>query len=416
MIAGRRLLASLAACSLLLTPFACARPVARLPPRRPAPPKKDYYRELPPGAQALRKITNPAEIPDFTTACADTAGLLEAVNHSLSYLAKPSSRGFFPSSGIAHDTVVQSLRAFDELLRSGKSPAQMNAELRQRFDVYTTVGYDDRGGVLFTGYYTPIFDASLEETARMRWPLHRLPGNHVKDSITGETKGLRRPDGSVDPSYPSRAELLASGALRGGELVWLVSPFEAYLVGVQGSAVLRLPGGEHYEVGYAGTNGHPYTSLGLQLVAAGKLRREELNLRNMLAYFQAHPEDYAALAAKNARYVFFEESTGGPHGCINEPVIAGRTIATDKAIFPRASLCFLNAKLPDPATGRQAQRTAFVLDQDAGGAIRAPGRCDVYMGIGDAAGDIAGRTLAEGRLYYLFLKDDQIAYGGGEGW
>jgi membrane-bound lytic murein transglycosylase A len=46
----------------------------------------------------------------------------------------------------------------------------------------------------------------------------------------------------------------------------------------------------------------------------------------------------------------------------------------------------------------------FVFDQDTGGAIRAPGRCDVYMGIGDKVGRLAGQTYEEGRLYYLFLK------------
>ena len=46
----------------------------------------------------------------------------------------------------------------------------------------------------------------------------------------------------------------------------------------------------------------------------------------------------------------------------------------------------------------------FVLDQDRGDGIRAPGRCDVYMGSGDKAGELAGRTYNEGRLYYLILK------------
>ena len=48
----------------------------------------------------------------------------------------------------------------------------------------------------------------------------------------------------------------------------------------------------------------------------------------------------------------------------------------------------------------------FVLDQDTGGAIRAAGRCDVYMGVGENAGELAGKTYREGQLYYLFLKPD----------
>ena len=48
----------------------------------------------------------------------------------------------------------------------------------------------------------------------------------------------------------------------------------------------------------------------------------------------------------------------------------------------------------------------FALDQDTGGAIRAAGRCDVYMGVGDYAGELAGKTYREGQLYYLFIKPD----------
>jgi membrane-bound lytic murein transglycosylase A len=44
------------------------------------------------------------------------------------------------------------------------------------------------------------------------------------------------------------------------------------------------------------------------------------------------------------------------------------------------------------------------LDQDTGGAIRAPGRCDVYVGVGDEAGKMAGQVYEEGKLYYIFLK------------
>jgi membrane-bound lytic murein transglycosylase A len=48
---------------------------------------------------------------------------------------------------------------------------------------------------------------------------------------------------------------------------------------------------------------------------------------------------------------------------------------------------------------------SFVLDQDRGAAIRAPGRTDIYMGVGADAGKMAGFTYSEGKLYYLFAKE-----------
>ena len=73
-------------------------------------------------------------------------------------------------------------------------------------------------------------------------------------------------------------------------------------------------------------------------------------------------------------------------------------------------MTFISTHLPRAVGGNAVKQvyTGFALDQDAGGAIRAPGRCDVYMGQGDMAGKLAGQTYQEGRLYYLFLKSDPI--------
>ncbi len=46
----------------------------------------------------------------------------------------------------------------------------------------------------------------------------------------------------------------------------------------------------------------------------------------------------------------------------------------------------------------------FVLDQDAGGAIRTSARVDVFFGSGPYAENAAGRMRQPGRLYYLLLR------------
>jgi membrane-bound lytic murein transglycosylase len=59
----------------------------------------------------------------------------------------------------------------------------------------------------------------------------------------------------------------------------------------------------------------------------------------------------------------------------------------------------------------------FMLDQDTGGAIKAPGRADIFMGVGSGAEILAGGQYAEGNLYYFFLKPEYVAdyaRGGGE--
>ena len=50
-----------------------------------------------------------------------------------------------------------------------------------------------------------------------------------------------------------------------------------------------------------------------------------------------------------------------------------------------------------------------MLDQNTGGAIRAAGRCDRYMGIGEGAEQTAAQQLNTGRLYYLAVKPELVA-------
>ncbi|MHC4186284.1 MAG: hypothetical protein ACYSR4_10175, partial [Planctomycetota bacterium] len=70
-----------------------------------------YDRPLPPGELALRKITDPREIPDFTDGCYNMARMQTAIDNSLNYLNKPSSRQFFPYGAITHQRAVDSLKA-----------------------------------------------------------------------------------------------------------------------------------------------------------------------------------------------------------------------------------------------------------------------------------------------------------------
>jgi membrane-bound lytic murein transglycosylase A len=368
--------------------------------------KPPYNKPLLPGQSALRKITNPSEIPDFSLACFDVESLKPAVERSLNYLGKPSSKQFFPVSGIDHQMAVDSLKEFSSLLASGTKGADLNAAIRDKFDVYISVGCDDNGTVLFTGYYTPIFEGSLEPGDRFKYPLYKQPDNLVKDA-NGVTLGRRMADGSITP-YPQRAVIEDAMLLSGQELVWLADPFEAYIAHIQGSAKIRLPDGNLITVGYVAHNGYEYKSMSQALVKDGKIPSSQLSLAAIIKYFKEHPEEISYYTRLNPRFIFFGKQEGDARGSLNEPVTPMRTIATDKSIFPRGCLTFISTTLPRNEAGDVVLRpySGFMLDQDTGGAIRAPGRCDVYIGVGDMAGKLAGQTYQEGKLYYLFLKQE----------
>jgi len=367
----------------------------------------DYDRALPPGESALRKIRDPRLYPDFTLGCLDLTGLEEAIDNSLNYLSKPSSERYFPKCGISHHRVVESLEAVKGLLDSGLRGAELSEAMERKFDVYMSVGYDGEGTVLYTGYYTPIFEGSPVRTERFRYPLYKKPDNLVQ-TFDGEILGRRLADGSVEP-YPGRAVIESSDILEGKELVWLDDPFKVYVAHVQGSAKIRMPDGELITVGYAASNGHEYKSVGKKLVEDGVFSESELSLSSMLSYFEGKPELVREYTSFNPRFIFFRKQKGAPRGSLNEPVTEWRTIATDKSIFPRAAVTFVRTYLPQYDNGEVVQEiySGFALDQDTGGAVRAAGRCDFYMGIGEKAGKLAGRTRKEGKLYYLFVKENQ---------
>jgi len=366
--------------------------------------KPQYDRPLPPGQLALRRIEDPSKYPDFAGGWRDLDTLKSAIRNSLNYLSKASSKQYYPYGGITHEQAVASLQAFLALLDSGANADEINALIKIDYEVYESVGCDDQGTVLFTGYYTPIFDGSYEQTAQFKYPLYKAPPDLVKDA-DGQTLGRRWADGKLAP-YPTRAEIETSGMLKGQELVWLSDPFETYIAHVQGSAKIRLPDGRIITVGYAANNGHDYASVAAKLVEDGKIASDRISLATMIEYFKAHPDEMTTYVRANPRFVFFQSSEGTPRGSLNEPVTPWRTIATDKSIFPRGCLAFLATTLPQVQDGQMSVRTfeGFALDQDTGGAIRAPGRCDIYMGEGDEAGQLAGQTYQEGRLYYIFAK------------
>jgi len=353
----------------------------------------DFARPLPDGRMALRKITDPARLPDFSSGFEGRHETIRAIDQSLAYLAKPSARRAYPYLDITHDRAAASLRAIRETLLAASSGADLNRRIVENFEVYESVGWNDDGEVLFTAYCEPIYNGSLTPTDLYRYPLYRLPPDLAK-AADGTPLGRRAPNGEIS-TYPSRREIETRQLLRGSEIVWLKDPVEAYVVHVQGSARIRLPDGREMRLGYAGKTDRPYRSVGMELIKDGRISKSELSLDRIKSYFRENPDRVIEYLYRNECYVFFTERQGGPYGSLNVPLTDRRSIATDKAVFPRAAPAYVVA----------GSMRHFALDQDTGGAIRSAGRCDVYLGSGPDAEARAGRVHTVGRLYYVFLRD-----------
>jgi len=305
------------------------------------------------------------------------ASLLRALRES----AQTASVNITPSRSddVTAGSVAASISRMTTIVAdSALGSAEMAAIIRDEFD-FIEFAPTSRERVLCTSYYAPIFEGSLDESDEFRYPLYDTP---------------------PIPWAHTRREIESTDALWGREIVWLRDAFDAYIIHVNGSARIRLPGGSHMNVTHAATNGMPYTSIGRLLIDAGAIREEEMSMDAIRAYFEEHPGEFEAYAWRNDRYVFFEraQDRDWPRGSTGATLTPMRSIATDHAIYPPGGIAFIEI-------GGYAIHS-IVVNQDTGGAIVGPNRVDLFAGVGNEAGEFAGSLIAQGRLRLLLLKEE----------
>ncbi len=334
---------------------------------------------------------------------ADRDTLLSAINNSLRYLNTEKSvqdYASYPIDGITHDRVRRSLQRFKQLVSAARSSQALQGAVRKEFEFYRSTGQSGQNDAHFTGYFEPTYVASATKTAEYRYPLFAAPADL-------DTWPMPHPDRiALEGKDGLQAE---QGPLKDLDFVWLKSRLEAFLVQVQGSAKLSLTDGSTMSVGYAGRTNYPYVSVGRELVNDGRFTLEELSLPLMLDFFRNNPQALDEYLPRNPRFVFFKKTDGAPPtGSLSVPVVAERSIATDKSLLPPGALAIMNTQIPyGDGSGGYVKRpvSRFVLDQDTGGAIKGAGRADLFVGSGTVAGDRAGLMNETGQLYYLMLKD-----------
>ena len=132
-----------------------------------------------------------------------------------------------------------------------------------------------------------------------------------------------------------------------------------------------------------------------------------MSMRVLRAWLGDNPTERARVLRHNPSYVFFRPLPGSPVGSLGVPLTPGRSIATDPRVFPLGGLAFVRTErpvtLPDGALA-WVPVSRLVLNQDAGGAIRGPGRVDVFWGRGPDADLAASEMKQTGELYFLVRK------------
>jgi membrane-bound lytic murein transglycosylase A len=372
---------------------------------KPAPPAQ------PTATSALRLVPGdqwPLLLDDLSA-----KSFFAAAESSLGYLRRvsPAKRFTFGPYSMTAAQMAAMIEEIKDLLYREPDPVARAAWLRRKYALLESIGRDGQGDVLMTGYYEPMLAARRQARGSFQHPVYALPEDLVWIDLKqfGRNLPAKRLVGQVRGHqvrpYPDREAIDFKRALQGKAKVlgYVADPVEVFFLHIQGSGLLEFSDGGRLRVGYAASNGQPYRSIGKLLLAQGLMQPEDMSMQGIKAYLEAHPGQRRKVLSHNPSYVFFRPlpPTGGPLGCFGQPLTAGRSVATDRRIFPGLALGFISGSMPAPGGGvREFSR--FVFNQDTGGAIRGPGRLDLFFGSGPRAGALAGRMKNPGRLFFFF--------------
>ena len=243
---------------------------------------------------------------------------------------------------------------------------------------------EDGNDPLFTAYYEPEIRGSRTPSDRFRYPVYRKPPELTQGEL-----------------WLPRREIEDGEALtgRGLEIAWVEDPVDLQFLQIQGSGRIRLAEGGTIRLGYGGSNGHGFMSLGKELVRRGVYDEHQVSQQVIRNWVKRNPEEGRDLLLSNPSYVFFRligkvAPDRGPLGAMNRSITAHRSIAVDPKYTPLGAPVWLEKKGEEPFN-------RLMVAQDTGSRVKGAQRADIFWGTGDRAGRSAGRIRDEGRMVVL---------------
>lgn len=381
----------------------------------PVPPPRPTPTEI-----SLKRVAV-ADYPLFSEK-GDMGPLLHSINMSLAYLRRlPADRQIdFGTDPYPVSHLIESLDAFAQIMKGKPSQRYLNQIIRDKFHVYKSVGRPDQKDVLFTGYYEPLLMAGLSQTPEFNTPIHSKPLDMLEIDLSPFATDLKgrtivgQYTGKTVVPYPTRKGIRNTAGFNttAPPIAWLKDEIDLLILQIQGSGRVKLANGEQRHILYNGSNGRPYRSIGRLLINKGLIPREKMSMQAIRAYLRQHPEMSRNIMDHNPRYIFFKTARKGPLGALGQPLTPMRSLAVDRSIMPSAALAFITTPVPKVNAKGIIERWepyhGFALAQDAGSAIKGPGRIDLFMGHGIEAEVGAGHLKHSGALYFLILKPAKI--------
>ncbi len=255
------------------------------------------------------------------------------------------------------------------------------------FDLHQIKGRDDKGGVHFTGYYSPILKVSRKKTKAFPYPIYRKPKK-------------------FQGKLPSRGEIDSTNVLANQELeiAYAANLVDIYFMQVQGSGFIEYADGSKSLLSYGGNNKRRYKSIGRYMINQGYTTPDKVSINSIKKYLWRNPDKLLEVLSANPSYVFFNEGKGVVKGAGVTPLTEGHSIAVDPKYIPLGSTLLAKVPIADNQGNFIKHEYRILFAQDTGGAINGPGHVDLFTGVGKSAKRIACNTHHYGELWLITPK------------
>ena len=272
---------------------------------------------------------------------------------SLLYLKKISPKQKFQYGKLEYSAaeVILSMELLQKIIETSDSKKTFINQLKKKFLWWKSPGRKQDYKVLFTGYFEPQYSAATKPFGGnqkiFQVPAYAIPKDlkvldlgKFRKNLKNRTLVYRLEKDKILPYY-SRGEIMEKNVLekKADTLVWFNDPVDLFFLQIQGSGLVKTPSGEKLRLGYAGSNGRQYSSIGKILIKDKIIPKERMSMDAIQNYLEKNPQAVKKLLYKNQSYVFFRllDLNEGPYGSLEVALTPERSLAVDYRLFPKAA-------------------------------------------------------------------------------